>query len=150
MSEASALSSYIPLSTFLLLLSACTELPASQLDIFGNQDGLTNTTEPSRSLANQELQDEVKARGGDRNTHAQVNRTVTRNMLGHEPRELYSELDVPMYQRANLPKEAKEALMVGDIAAKNQIIDDDAQGHQAIVESVDTGTQKAKHLFPFW
>ncbi|MGD1950349.1 MAG: hypothetical protein ACFB14_11980 [Leptolyngbyaceae cyanobacterium] len=122
----------------------------SQLDMFGQSQGLIKTDEPSRRIAQQDLQQKVKKRGGNDRTHATVNRKVTQNMLGHSPRELYEGLELPLNDRRNLPKEAKEALMVGDIAARNQIEADDAMGHQQIVQSADKGSKKAKKIFPFW
>ncbi|MEM9487390.1 MAG: hypothetical protein AAGA83_27300 [Cyanobacteria bacterium P01_F01_bin.116] len=122
----------------------------AQLDMFGQSQGLIKTDESSRRIAQQELQQQVKQRGGNDRTHATVNRQVTQNMLGHSPRELYEGLELPLNDRRNLPKEAKEALMVGDIAARNQIESDDAIGHQQIVQSAGKGSKKARKLFPFW
>jgi hypothetical protein len=120
----------------------------TQLNVFGGSDDIVNTSEPSRKLANQKLHDEIKSRGGTRQTHAATNRIVTENMTGHGPSELYEGLGIKP-DRSLLPTEAKEALTVGDIAAKNQIQQDDAKGHEQIVDSVDKGTKKARKLFPW-
>jgi hypothetical protein len=122
----------------------------SQLTLFGEAEGIVRSDEPSRLAANKALQDEVRDRGGTRQTHAAVNRIVCQNVLGHEPKELYSSLELPLNDRVHLPTEAKEALMVGDIAARNQIQADEASGHQEILYSADKGSKKAKSIFPLW
>ena len=39
--------------------------------------------------------------------------------------------------------------MVGDIAARHQIVEDDAQGHAPLVDSAQRGYKKARKIFPW-
>lgn len=105
--------------------------------------------EPTRKLANRHLHNEVKARGGDPATHGLINAVATREMLGHSPTELYRGLGLSRADRSQLPYPAKEALQVGDIAARERILYDDAQGHQELVDSATEGYKKVKGIFPW-
>jgi hypothetical protein len=115
--------------------------------LFGGSDIIPDDTEPSRVKANNDLKREVKKRGGNAQTHIDVNDTIARTVLGHTTRQLAQELDVK--DRSKLPTEAKEALMVGDIAARHRLVEDDAQGHEEIVESAGKGAKAARRLFPW-
>lgn len=66
----------------------------AQLDMFSQSQGLIKTDEPSRRIAQQDLQQQVKKRGGNDRTYATVNRKVTQNMLGHSPHELYEGIEL--------------------------------------------------------
>jgi hypothetical protein len=98
--------------------------------------------------ANKRLQKEIKARGGDRDTHAQVNAIVTEGMLGCSPKELN---DATGYRgdRSNLPTDAQEALTVGDVAARRRIEDNNAQGPTQLKQSASEGVDDVRGLFPW-
>jgi hypothetical protein len=117
----------------------------TQGSLFGGSDLMIDDAEPTRTAANNRLKREVKQRGGNAQTYVDVNDTVAENMLGQTTREVCQELGVA--SRAKLPTEAKEALHVGDIAARHQIVMDDAQGHEEIVESANKGSRNARSLF---
>lgn len=121
----------------------------SQMALF-DSDELTviDRTEPTRNLVHNRLKDEIKQRRPDgRKTYRFVNATAIQEMLGTDPDTLYDALGIPRNQRQNLPQEAKEALMVGDIAAFEQILDDNAIGHDALVKSARKGYRKARGVF---
>lgn len=104
-------------------------------------------SEPSRKLAHHQLHDEITTRGGTSRTHAIVNETANRDILGTSSENLYEGLNLPKGQRDRLPSEAKEALFVGDVAARDRIIDDDAQGHNQVVRAAKRGYSEAGKLF---
>lgn len=110
---------------------------------------LAEASEPNRALANTQLHDEVKERGGNRYTHMTINKAASEEMLGHAPAELYDGLGVRRGKREGLPLEAKEALQVGDIAARERIKYDNAQGHSELTESARAGYRKVKGIFPW-
>lgn len=110
---------------------------------------LADRTEPSRLGVYHRLHDGIAQRGGEENTHADVNRLANRIVLGERTDELYAALNLKPSERSKLPAEAKEALLTGDIAAYYQIQEDDAQGHFPIVHSARKGYQKAAKLFPW-
>jgi len=117
----------------------------TQVTLFGGSQPLVQSDEPGRVAANKALQREVQSRGGNEATHAEVNRVVAKNVLGHSVKEVCDHVGVD--NRSQLPTPAKEALMVGDIAARNQIQADDARGHEGVVESAQKGSQKARNVF---
>lgn len=106
-------------------------------------------SEPSRKMAYGHLHGEVKQRGGTRRTHAAINNIANEQMLSETTEDLYQGMNLKQGDRRQLPTEAKEALMTGDIAARHQIVTDDAQGHQPIVQSAREGYRKAAKLFPW-
>lgn len=112
-------------------------------------DEIVDRGEPTRLTSYHRLHGELKRRGADNRTHAQINHLQNVELLGDDHRELYDELGLTTGQRAKLPKEAKEALMVGDIAAFHQIMLDDAQGSSQLVESSYKGFKRARKLFPW-
>ena len=117
--------------------------------LFGEGKPQIDRTEPNRKLANRKLGDEIKKRGGQPKTYAAVNRSASEIVLGETPRELYEKLCVKHGDRSQLPEEAKEALMTGDIAARHQIVEDDARGHAPIVDAAKRGYHQARKLFPW-
>lgn len=121
----------------------------TQLDLFGQGQALTPYHRVDGATVQQGLQSEVKQRGGNAKTHAQVNAIVTRNVLGCEPADLYAETGGVPNDRASLPEEAQSALIVGDVAVRYQIQEDDAQGHKQILNSADRGSRNARKLFPW-
>jgi hypothetical protein len=116
-----------------------------QETLFDKSEIILDSKEPSRAQAQKDLQAEVKGRGGNAQTHMDVNRTVGSNMLGQPVNEVCGELGVK--DRSKLPIQAKEALQMGDVAAREQMIKDNAQGHKEIVESADKGSKKARRLY---
>ncbi|NJM57690.1 MAG: hypothetical protein HC857_09970 [Synechococcales cyanobacterium RU_4_20] len=112
-------------------------------------DAIVDRAEPTRLASYHRLHGELKARGAMDQTHQAINHLQNIEMLDDDYRKLYEELGITLGQRAKLPKEAKEALMVGDIAAFHQIMKDDAQGHQALIESSYKGFKQARKLFPW-
>lgn len=110
---------------------------------------VVNRGEPTRLSSYHRLHDEVKQRGGDKQTHQAINYLQNQELLGVDYQALYNELGITVGDRDKLPKEAKEALMVGDIAAFHQIMTDDAHGHQAVLESSHRGFKRARQLFPW-
>ena len=110
---------------------------------------LIDCTEPSRKLAYGRLHDEIKERGGTRRTHATVNKIANEAMLSETTEDLYQGMGLKQGDRVKLPTEAKEALMTGDLAARHQIVTDDAQDHYPIVHSARKGYRKAAKLFPW-
>ncbi|NJN32023.1 MAG: hypothetical protein HC824_17580 [Synechococcales cyanobacterium RM1_1_8] len=125
------------------------EMQGNLLQPSGEGEILIDRGEPSRLTSYHRLHGELKKRGADNRTHAQINHLQNIEILGDDHRELYDELGLTTGQRAKLPKEAKEALMVGDIAAFHQIMKDDAQGSSALVESSYKGFKQARKLFPW-
>ena len=121
----------------------------TQLDLFGEGQALTPYERVDGATVNRALQSEIKQRGGTKKTHEVVNARVTRNMLGCTPSELYEETGGVPNDRRSLPAEAQEALMTGDVAARHEIVNSDAQGHSAIIEASDRGSKKARKLFPW-
>lgn len=115
----------------------------------GESSAIVDHTEPSRQLSYGQLHDEVKERGGTRRTHATLNNMANEQMLGEATSDLYQGMNLKQGDRGQLPIEAKEALMTGDIAARHQIVTDDAQGHYPIVQSARKGYRKASRLFPW-
>ncbi|WP_190769476.1 hypothetical protein [Microcoleus sp. FACHB-1515] len=91
----------------------------------------------------------VKQRRGNAKTHAQLNAIVTRNLLDCSVDELYEQTGAVRNDRSSLPQEAQEALMVGDLAARHEIVTQDAQGHQQILKAGDAGSKKARHILPW-
>ncbi|NET31370.1 MAG: hypothetical protein F6K19_05130 [Cyanothece sp. SIO1E1] len=106
-----------------------------------------DTIEPNRKLAYNQLQSEVSKRSDSQKTHAVVNKIASQEMLGGTPDEIYEALGISKNDRSKLPTEAKQALMVGDIAAFQQIIMDDAYGHNPVVQAARKGYQNAAKLF---
>jgi len=121
----------------------------SQLDLFGEGQALTPRQRVDGAIVNQDLQQEIAERGGDKITHAKVNTIVTKNTLGCSVPELYEGTGAKKSDRASLPAEAQKALIVGDIAAHSQIQKDDAQGDGQICKAADTGSKAARKLFPW-
>ncbi|MBD1853411.1 hypothetical protein H6F87_26215 [Cyanobacteria bacterium FACHB-502] len=121
----------------------------TQLDLFGEGQALTPYHRVDGATVQQELQSEVKQRGGTGKTHAQVNAIVTRNVLDCDPADLYAETGGVPNDRASLPEEAQSALIVGDVAARYQMQRDDAQGHKQILDSANKGAKIARKLFPW-
>ncbi len=113
----------------------------------GDESTLIDTTEPTRKLANSRLINEANRRGGTQKTFRAINQVAINQMLGEDVNQLYDALGIPVNQRKNLPQAAKEALMVGDIAAFEQILDDNAIGHHALVDSANRGYRKVKGVF---
>lgn len=112
-------------------------------------DAVVDRTEPSRLASYHRLHDELKKRGATDFTHAAVNHIQNAEVLGNDYGELYEVLNLSPGQRANLPREAKEALMVGDIAAFHQIMLDNAEGHAELIESSSKGFRRSRKLFPW-
>lgn len=112
-------------------------------------DAIVDRGEPTRLASYHQLHGELKKRGGNKVTHQAVNSLQNIELLGDDYRQLYDELGITVGQREKLPKAAKEALMVGDIAAFHQIMADDAYGHQQMLESSHKGFKKARSLFPW-
>jgi hypothetical protein len=119
----------------------------TQGSLFGGSDIINDQTEPTRVKANNDLKREVKKRGGNAHTYEEVNGTVARNVLGQTVPQITRELGVS--DRSKLPTEAKEALMMGDIAARHRIVEEDAQGHEEIVESAGKGAKAVRKVFPW-
>ncbi|MFG6094074.1 hypothetical protein SPB21_02435 [Leptothoe sp. ISB3NOV94-8A] len=120
----------------------------SQLALLEGQEAtLIDSTEPTRKLANERLLNEATKRGGNQRTYRRINAAAVQQMLGENPAQLYDALGIPRHIRKNLPQEAKEALMVGDIAAFEQILNDNAIGHDSLVESATEGYRKARGIF---
>lgn len=112
-------------------------------------DIVIDHTSPSQKLAYTRLQDLVKARGGDRRTHATVNADCIQYLLGVAPNDLYDALGVPRSKRERLPTEAQEVLMMGNLAAFYAILEDEAQGHDSIISSSRKGFSRARPIFPW-
>lgn len=110
---------------------------------------VVNRAEPTRLSSYHRLHGELKKRGTSNRIHAQVNQLQNLEILGDDHQKLYEELGLTPGDRAKLPQEAKEALMVGDIAAFHQIMVDDAQSDSALVESSYKGFKRARKLFPW-
>ena len=112
-------------------------------------DAIVDRAEPTRLASYHRLHGEVKKRGGNKMTHQVVNSLQNMEVLGDDYRTLYDELGLTVGQRDKLPKEAKEALMVGDIAAFHQIMLDNAEGHAELIESSSKGFRRSRKLFPW-
>lgn len=112
-------------------------------------DIVIDHTSPSQKLAYTRLQDLVKARGGTRMTHRQINAECIQYLLGVAPDDLYDALGVPRSKREQLPTEAQEVLMVGNLAAFYAILEDEAEGHDSIMRSTRKGFSKARKIFPW-
>lgn len=112
-------------------------------------DIVIDHTSPSQKLAYQRLQDLVKARGGQEKTHRQINAECIQYLMGVAPNDLYDALGVPRSKRERLPTEAQEVLMVGNLAAFYAILEDEAQGHDSIIESSRRGFGRARKIFPW-
>jgi hypothetical protein len=112
-------------------------------------DIVIDHTSPSQKLAYQRLQDLVKSRGGNQSTHATVNADCIKYLLGVVPNELYDALGVPRSKREQLPTEAQEVLMVGNLAAFYAILEADAQGHDPIIKASRRGFTRARKIFPW-
>ena len=108
-----------------------------------------DSTQTTRKLAQKRLQEEVQKRGGNQRTHRQVNWLISEEMLGHSPQELYQALDIKRSRqnRDALPTDAQEALYTGDVAARHAIVEDDAQGHEGLLESSRRGCGRARGIF---
>jgi hypothetical protein len=91
----------------------------------------------------------IKARGGQQKTHRQVNAECIQYLMGVAPNDLYDALGVPRSKRERLPTEAQEVLMVGNLAAFYAILEEEAQGHDSIIESSRRGFTKARKIFPW-
>lgn len=121
-----------------------------QGDLLQQESGkIIDASEPSRRIVHKQLHDEVKKRGGSAKTHAAINHIANETMLSETTEDLYKGLGLKQGDRSKLPAEAKEALMTGDIAARYQIVEDDAKGHRPIVKSSGKAYRKASGLF-FW
>lgn len=119
-----------------------------QLALFeGEETSIIDSTEPSRNLANKRLMEEAKKRGGTARTYPAINASAIQEMLGESPDQLYDSLGIPQSDRSRLPQAAKEALMVDDIAALEQILDNNAIGHRPLIQSATEGYRKAKGIF---
>jgi hypothetical protein len=119
-----------------------------QTTLFGADQPLVQSDEPGRISSNKSLQREISKRGGNPATHADVNLVVAENVLGQSVKEVCKGLGVR--DRSQLPTPAKEALMMGDVAARNQIQMDDAQGHEELVKSADEGSSKLRPVLPWF
>lgn len=112
-------------------------------------DPVVNRSEPTRLNTYHRLHGEVKKRGGTGRTQAVINAIQNDEILGEDHLALYEALALDAGQREKLPQEAKEALMVGDIAAFHQIMLDNAEGHSELVDSSRKGLRRARKLFPW-
>ena len=120
----------------------------SQLALFEDEaTAIIESTEPSRQLANRRLIAEAKKRGATARTYPAINAAAVQQMLGEQPDELYDVLGIARSDRSRLPQAAKAALMVGDIAALEQILDDNAIGHRPLIQSATKGYRKARGIF---
>lgn len=109
--------------------------------IFDRQD-------PTQLAVYRRLHDLIKARGGRDATHRAINAIAIREMLDEDPNTLYEALGIPQGDRSRLPTEAKEALMVGNIAAFYEILhSEDAQGHSGIIRAGDRGYQRVSGIY---
>ena len=115
----------------------------------GDSTPVVNRAEPSRLSTYHRLHGELKKRGASNRIHAQINQLQNIEILGDDHRQLYEELGLTPGDRAKLPQEAKEALMVGDIAAFHQIMRDEAEGDSELLESTHRGFKQARKLFPW-
>jgi hypothetical protein len=121
-----------------------------QLSLLGDtSEPLVQQQRVDNAVTQKALQSEVHARGGDKLTSKIVNATITSNMLDCSVDQLYRETGGKRGNRATLPAEAQEALMTGDIIARHEIVGQDAHGHQQILDAADTGSRKARKLFPW-
>lgn len=125
------------------------EVQGNLLGPSGASDIVIDHTSPSQKLAYNRLQDLVKARGGNRMTHRQINAECIQYLLGVAPDDLYDALGVPRSKRERLPTEAQEVLMVGNLAAFYAILEDEAEGHDSIMRSTRKGFVKARKIFPW-
>lgn len=106
--------------------------------------------DPTQMAAYRRLHDLVKERGGRRGTHMAINAIAIQEMLGEEPDALYDALGIPRGERSRLPTEAKEALMVGNIAAFYEILNsEDAVGHNGIIGAGRRGYKQVGNI-PSW
>ncbi|NEQ29358.1 MAG: hypothetical protein F6K28_62645 [Microcoleus sp. SIO2G3] len=120
-----------------------------QLGLFGEDQALVPQHRVDGATVQKALQAEVKQRRGNAKTHAQLNAIVTRNLLECSVDELYEQTGGVKNDRSSLPQEAQEALMVGDLAARHEIVTQDAQGHQQILKAGDAGSKKARRILPW-
>ena len=123
------------------------EVQGNLLQPEGEGDAVVDRREPSRLSSYHRLHDEMKDRGAVPRTHRVANLLQNQELLGEDFEELYKELGVAIGDRVNLPLEAKQALMIGDIAAFEQIMEDNAQGHYQLIKSSQEGFKKARKLF---
>jgi len=121
----------------------------TQLDLLGENKALVQQQRLTGAISNNLLKDEIDQRGGTQQTQAAVNAIVTVEMLGCTPKQLYKATGGKPTKRDTLPLEAQEALQTGDIAARHEIVETDAQGDQALKEAAYRGSKRARKLFPW-
>lgn len=120
-----------------------------QTDLFGEDQALVEQQRLTGAISNNLLQSEIKQRGGNQKTHAAVNAIVTIEMLDCSPTELYEATGGKPGDRSTLPIEAQEALQTGDVAARHEIVETDAQGDYQLKNAAHRGAKRARKLFPW-
>ncbi|MFE4108528.1 hypothetical protein [Almyronema epifaneia] len=111
---------------------------------------IIDNRDPTQIAAYHRLHDLIRERGGQPRTHRAVNALAIQQILSEDPGSLYNALGIPQGKRNRLPAEAKEALMVGNVATFYEIAADQGiQGHRAIIQASDRGYRKVKGIFPW-
>jgi hypothetical protein len=121
----------------------------AQATLFGEEEALVQQQRLTGAISNNRLKAEVEQRGGNQTTQRAVNAIVTIEMLDCTPDELYRATGGKRGNRATVPLEAQEALQTGDIGARHEIIETDAQGDAQIKEAAHRGAKRARQLFPW-
>lgn len=121
----------------------------TQLDLLGEDQALVQQQRLTGAISNKLLAKEVKQRGGTKKTHAAINAIVTQEMLGCDTEQLYETTGGRPGHRDTLPLEAQEALQVGDVAARHEMVSSDAQGDLQLKAAARRGCKPARKLFPW-
>jgi hypothetical protein len=120
-----------------------------QTDLFGEGQALVQKQRLTGAISNNQLKAEIQQRGGTKKTQAAVNAIVTVEMLDCTTGQLYEATGGTPGDRSTLPLEAQEALQTGDIAARHEIIETDAQGDSQLKNATYKGAKRARSIFPW-